>query len=212
MIEEAVLFTDADRFYLKREQIDCFTVPLGDRYDDDTFDRYFAVYAGVARKYKPQTIFEIGVRFGCTAICMMLGAAEVVENLVYRGIDDESYDYDSCAKANRNFQEQVPWANARCIRHNAFHGPHEEINRMSPYDLIHIDGHHAYNAVSNELPMCWGLLANKGIIICDDADTPGVQEAIEEFLAELKADTTVLARHQFYSNARNHRYIQKICL
>ena len=88
MTEKAILFTDDERFHLRREQIDCFTVPLGDRYGDDIFDAYFAVYAGVARKYRAARIFEIGVRYGATGICMMLGSGELVESLIYRGIDD----------------------------------------------------------------------------------------------------------------------------
>lgn len=210
MIEEAVLFTPEDRVFLEREQIDCFTLP-DDRYDDACFKNYFAVYAGMARKYQPRTIFEIGVRFGCTAICMMLGLPPESQ-VIYRGIDDESQWYDSCVRANRNFAEQVPWANAQAIRHNAFAGPPAEVHRMAPYDLIHIDGLHHHNAVSNELRFCWPLLANKGIIMCDDADTPGVAQAIDEFLASLKDDPNVLARHQFSENFRNHRYLMKVAL
>lgn len=206
MVEEAVLFTDADRYFLSRNQLDPVTLP-DDLYDDETYSNYFAVYAGLARKFRPTRIFEIGVRYGTTAIAMMLGLPDG-SSVAYRGIDDESQWYGSCARANRNFATFVPWADARCLKHNAFSGPPADIGGWQ-FDLIHIDGLHAYNAVANELRWCWPYLAPGGLIVCDDADTPGVAEAIDEFLAERFAEPNVV-RWQFLSTLRNHRLIQRV--
>lgn len=208
MIEEATLFSDADRFFLTREQIDPVTQP-DDTYDDQTYEDYFAIYAGITHKYQPKAIFEIGVRYGCTAICMLLGLPEKARaDVIYRSVDDESQWFGSCARANRNFAEHAPWVDAHCYRWNAFDGPPPQIAGLA-FDLIHIDGLHAYNATSNELSWCWPLVAPGGIILLDDADTPGVAQAIDEFLALRQQDPDVLVRHQFLSTLRNHYLLQR---
>lgn len=208
MIEAAVLFSDSDRFFLTREQIDVFTVPLGDRYDDEVFDGYFSVYAGAARRYLPKRILEIGTRFGTTGICMMLGLP-VGSTVVFRSIDDESYDYGSCFKANRNFQEQVPWADAYCLHHNTFQGLPDDVRQHAPYDLIHIDGNHDKHGVLNDLCLCWPILADGGLILLDDATHPPIRAAIDEFLASLVPLQDVRVRHQDYADVRGHYFIQR---
>ena len=212
MVEEFSLFTESDRWELDRAIIDGFTVPLGDRYDDNTFFHYFHDYAGIAHKYIPKKIFEIGVRFGATAISMLLGlqAASETNGVIYRGCDDESYDYDSSSKANRNFQSVVPWANAKCLKHNSFSGLPEEVKSLAPFDLIHIDGNHDKHGVLNDIGICWPILSNGGIIIFDDATHPPIREAINEFLARYQTDASTLIRCQWWDNARGHCYLQKI--
>lgn len=206
MIQETALFTEADRHFLRRDQIDPVTQP-DDTYDDETYEHYFAVYTGIARQFQPTRIFEIGVRYGCTAICMLLGLPQHA-TAIYRGIDDESQWYGSCARANANFERHVPWADALALKHNAFDGPPARISGMS-FDLIHIDGLHAHNAVSNELRWCWPLLNSGGLIVCDDADTPGVRDAIAEFLGEKAGDDRVRVEHQFLPTLRNHHLIRR---
>ena len=211
MIEQAELFADKDRFFLQRDQIDCFTVPLGDRYGDDIFEWYFAIYAGVTRKYVPGRIFEVGTRFGATAICMLLGLP-AQGNAIFRSIDDESYDYDSCSKANRNFAEQVPWADAKCIHWNSFDTLHPEVVALSPYDLIHIDGNHDKHGVLNDLAKCWPLLAWNGLTVLDDATHPPIKAAIEEWLAKMAPLQDVRVRYQHYTDARGHCFLQKVAI
>lgn len=213
MIEEAVLFAESDRYFLTRSQIDPVTQP-DDTYDDECYADYFAYYAGYGAKFRPERIFEIGVRYGCTAICMLLGhaAARLADaNLIspfYRGIDDESQWYGSCARANRNFAAHAPWSDAEARKWNSFDGPPPTVADLT-FDLIHVDGLHAYNSASNELRWCWPMLAPNGIIVMDDADTPGVAQAIREFLTARAPLHGELVRHQFVRNYRNHHLIQR---
>jgi predicted O-methyltransferase YrrM len=212
MVEEFPIFKEEDRSYLDRDIIDSVTIPLGDRYDDGVFQEYFSDYCGMTKKYLPKKIFEIGVRFGTCALCMLLGlqAAGETSGVIYRGCDDESYDYDSSSKANRNFQSVVPWADAKCLKHNSFSGLPEEVKTLAPFDLIHIDGNHDKHGVLNDIGICWPILANGGIVIFDDATHPPIREAIEEFLSRHQTDASVLIRCQRWNNARGHAYLQKI--
>lgn len=208
MVLERQFFTDADRYPIDREIIDAVALPVGDNYEDSLFSGYFADYAGMARKFGPKRILEVGVRYGYIAIAMCLGIKARLgrPQVEYRGIDDESYHAGSCAKANENFRQVVPWADALAIKWNSFDGLPPGIGT---FDFIHIDGNHDYHGVWNDLTNCWPVLNPGGFILLDDATTPGIKSAIETFLAGLDGGSETV-HWQWQMNERNHIYIHKV--
>jgi predicted O-methyltransferase YrrM len=214
MLEEVNLFDNADRYVIDRSVIDAVALPMGDNYGDEIFTDYFCDYAGMAHKYKPKRIYEIGVRYGYTAICMLLGAHanRGAPKPEYIGVDDESY-HPCVTKANENFATVVPWANARCIKWNSFDGVPTGVGTV---DFIHVDGNHDYMGVANDLLNCWPILNPGGFILLDDAAQvddhgyPGpIFSAIQDFLRQFK-HSEERVQWMFHKNQRSHVYIKRL--
>lgn len=206
MILETTLVTEFDRWCPAREVIDQVAFPLGDRYPGEIFDNYFAWYGGLAKKYSPQRVLEIGVRYGYTAIIFALGATDGRPEALFQyvGVDDESYHYNSCGKANENFNTAIPGLNVKAIKHNSFNGIPDEYGQ---FDLIHVDGNHDYHGVMNDLNNVWGRLNVGGIIALDDTKFPCIRSAIEDFLRRF-VDSPETVQVQWQDNERGHCYIR----
>lgn len=218
MIESALLFSNEERLIVPRPLIDnlCCQMPINDRYDDSLFMGYFSDYAGMAAKYRPARILEIGVRFGYTAICMMWGLHQTdpQAKVVYRGIDDESY-HPCLVQANYNFLQAVPWADAHAMRYNSItQGIPPEHRILDHWDFVHIDGNHDYLGVANDLERVWQLVSDGGIILLDDAmDIPSnpIAQAIKDFVVKVDNPETRIKIH-WQENERWHCYIEKTSL
>jgi len=208
MVREAVLFTAEDRYEIDRSVIDPIALPVGDSYGNDVFSNYLDSYAGACRRYGPSRILEIGVRYGYSAICMLMGArAGGVKTPEYLGIDDESYHGGSCARANQNFQTVVPWAKAQAIKWNSI--TQEMPLGIGTFDFCSIDGNHERLPVLNDLEKCWPLLNVGAIVLLDDA-TIGceVHKGICDFLLRFNCTEEVIET-QYWPNLRNHFFIRK---
>ena len=207
MLERYPLFDNSERLVIDRAFIDQVALPMGDRYEDGLFEHYFGDYAGMARKYAPRRILEIGVRYGYIAMCLCYGArqARPGEAILYRGMDDELYHGGSCAKANENFGKVIPWADAQAVKWNSF----DEWINWGGFDIIHIDGNHDYVGVWNDINKAWPILHANGIIMLDDATTPGIRAAIDNFLSKFERSPEHVRVHD-QPNERQHIYIQKV--
>lgn len=214
MLQEVELLSKAERYVIERKIIDEIALPVGDRYGDDVFTDYFDCYAGLARKYRPKRIYEIGVRYGYTAIVFMMGlrANRGAPKAEYLGIDDESYHFGSCAQANANFAQMLPGYNMRAMKFNSFHGTPTGIGT---FDLCHIDGNHDYHGVANDLLNVWPLVNPGGIVVLDDAapvddrGNPGpIYTAIQDFLSQFEYSEE-LVEWQYIPNLRGHFIIRK---
>lgn len=209
MVKEAVLFDKSERYFIDRLIIDEIALPLNDIYGDEVYTEYNSDYMGLARKYRPKRIFEIGVRYGYTAICMMLAMHKLrgAPKPEFVGIDDESYHAGSCARANEHFERLVPWANARCIKCRSFDGLPADIGT---FDMIHIDGHHEAHAILNDAPKAWPLLNPGGIMIFDDAmEGCSVFQGIQQFLDGFRDGPEVVEYQYYPDNLRHHVYLRK---
>ncbi len=215
MLTEAKLFdAETERYVINRSIIDKVALPVGDRYDDELFQQYFADYCGVARRYQPKRIFEIGVRFGYTAIAFMLALQSLPDapEAEYMGIDDESYHFASCARANLNFATVLPNHFMSAIKHNSFNGLPEGIGT---FDLIHVDGNHTAVGVMNDLNLVWRILNPGGVIIIDDAapfddrGQPGeIYTAAMEFLSRFE-NSPEQVEWQYQPNQRGHLIVKR---
>ena len=215
MIREVELFSPDDVMHFDRGIIDAVAIPMGDIYGGDVFTDYLSYYSGYGKKFRPKRIFEIGVRYGYTAISMMMGAHNNPGSPkpVYFGIDDESYHYGSCAKANSNFKQLVPWADAQAVRWNAFHGMPEGIGM---FDICHIDGNHDYHGVASDLKNTWPMLNVGGVVVLDDAKPTNddgspapIYRAIQDFLLQFNCSQNQV-EVQLVPNLRYHYLIKKV--
>lgn len=134
-------------------------------------------------------VAEIGVYKGKSAIALGYGAKG--EDLV---VCDIFGDTEGLSAANREEYEVSPYEfNRETFERNylAFH-PSLPVIRDTPsatafgeadrgrYRLVHIDGSHVYEDVSNDLSIVEGMLVPGGVAVLDDfnsATTLGVQQA-----------------------------------
>lgn len=186
------LYTLADRMYVPIEQI---AVPsdlsiFGTHFGEST---YYADFAGVAKKYAPRRILEIGVRFGYSGIAMTSGALAggAPAPLEYVGCDAEFFSNPECpndsyalyrsnAVAAENFKRFRPGVDAEFYTCDTRRGLPEAIAGRQ-FDLINVDGDHSYEGAFGDLQRVWPLLAPGGVIIVDDTGMVDVKRACEEF-------------------------------
>lgn len=209
LVIETKLYGPEDRFEFDRAIIDAFAVPLGDNYGDDVFTDYLYDYSGYARKFEVRRVFEIGVRYAASAIAMCLGAqAAGIDCPYYLGIDDESYHYKSCEKANEHLLQAVPFADAQAWKWNSI--TQELPPNIGLFDLVSVDGNHSRAPVLNDLRKVWPIVKVGGVVVLDDA-TIGceVHQAIEDFLFDFGAEGKDI-EYQYNCNLRNHVLLRKV--
>jgi predicted O-methyltransferase YrrM len=213
-----VLFDVKDRWTPDRAVIDALCKNSGDPpYMDGVFTDYFADYCGIMRQEKPARFFEIGARYGYTGVVMLLALQSLDPSLPteYWGIDDESYHYRSCDKANENLAMILPSGHAAlCQKWNSITQGMPQDCGM--FDLIHIDGNKEYHGRLNDLTISWPYLKSGGFIILDDAakvcddGTPGpTYVAVQDFLKQFEDSDVVHVDWQYHVNLTHHLYLRK---
>lgn len=199
------LFSDEERMYVPIEQI---AMPsdisiFGTHFGEKT---YYASYAGIARKYAPRRVMEIGVRFGYSGIAITSGALAggASPPVWYVGVDaeffggytrDQGYgNYRSNAVAAENFKRFRPGVETEFFTCDTRNGLPEAILTRR-FDLINVDGDHSFEGAYGDLNRVWPLLAPGGIIIVDDIGMADVKRAVEQFRDEREAELDGFAWH-----------------
>ena len=217
MIQETILFDIKKRWVPDRACVDDLCSRCSDPpYVEGVFTDYLADYCGIMRQEKPKRFFEIGVRYGYTAIAMLQARYQMAgqPKAEFLGIDDESYHYMSCTKANQNFEYAVPWAKAHCLRWNSM------TQGMPPdcgmFDLCHIDGNKDYAGRAGDLAIVWPHLNPGGFIILDDAaqfcddGSPGpTYAATMDFLKQFENSDQLVYWQYSDKVLTHHLYIRK---
>ena len=203
------LFDISERFYVPIEKI---AIPsdisiFGDSYGEKS---YYQDFAGLGKKYTPQRVLEIGVRFGYSGIAITSGALAggVPSSMTYVGLDaeffsghtnDQAYgNYRSNAVAAENFKRFRPGVDATFFTCDTRQGLPEEVTQQQ-FDLINVDGDHSYEGAYGDLQRVWPLLAPGGLIIVDDTGMVDVKRAVEQFRDEHTAE---LEGFQWHLNER----------
>ena len=217
MVKETVLFDPANRWVPERATIDALCPRCGDSpYMDGVFTDYFADYCGIMRQEKPKRFFEIGARYAYTAIVMMQALYDLDPDLPteYLGVDDESYHYRSCDKANENLALAFPKPYPAVVR------KWNSITQGMPpdcgmFELAHIDGNKEYHGRLGDLVMVWPHLKSGGLIILDDAakvcddGSPGLTYAATmDFLKQFEQSEQDV-EWQYHINLTHHIYLRK---
>lgn len=200
------LFSNEERMYVPIEQI---AIPsdisiFGSHFGEQS---YYADFAGIAKKYAPQRVLEIGVRFGYSGIAMTSGALAggATPPVQYVGLDaeffsghtkDQGYgNYRSNAVAAENFKRFRPGVDAEFFTCDTRNGLPESV-LAKQFDLINVDGDHSYEGAYGDLCRVWPLLAPGGVIIVDDTGMADVKRAVEQFRDEHALDLEGFAWHQ----------------
>lgn len=133
------------------------------------YEWYWAIgaYVGALRKL---TILEVGVRYGYAGICLAKPGDHY-----YLGIDDESYERNSCEVARENF-ERIGLTNA-IIYNKKF----SEFTMDRHYDVIHIDGDHSYDGALFDLNKVHGYYYK---LIIDDYAMKTVADAVMTYMID----------------------------
>mgnify|MGYP001609893636 CR=1 FL=1 len=203
------LFDSSERMYVPIEQI---AIPsdisiFGTHFGERT---YYASFAGLGRKYVPQRVLEIGVRFGYSGIAITSGALAggASSPTTYVGLDaeffgghtrDQDYGlYRSNAVAAENFKRFRPEADATFYTCDTRRGLPAEVTQQQ-FDFINVDGDHSYEGAYGDLQRVWPLLNPGGLVIVDDTEMVDVKRAIEQFRDEHLEE---LEGFQWYANER----------
>jgi hypothetical protein len=187
---------------------------------------YYADYAGIAVKFAPTSILEIGVRFGYSGIALCHGALQTAKlpgrkKLLYHGVDGEFFSgfkasgepgvhYRSNEVAEDNFARF--FAEAK-LKAEFFHcdtqkEPYPEAVLARTYDLVNVDGDHSYQGAYNDCSRTWPLLAPGGIMLVDDMSMAEVGPAVRAFIQEREAAGEIQA-WQDHHNERDMMIIQR---
>ena len=177
-------------------------------------NEYYGDYSGIAKKYPPRRILEIGVRFGYSGFAMCKGAlAAGMQNVEYVGMDAEYFsgptanqsynNYRSNAVAAENFRRFIPEVNTEFITINTQHEQFPPSVAFSQFDLINVDGDHSYEGCLKDMTNCWPLLRDGGIMIVDDTGMVDVKQAIAKCLETWNCE------YQWYANERGFAIIRR---
>lgn len=204
----ADLFDVSERMYVPIEQI---AIPsdisiFGTDFGQHT---YYASYAGIARKYAPRHVLEIGVRFGYSGLALCLGAlAGGAGRVSYVGLDAEFFSdsarentyglYRSNAVAAENFRRFCPEAETEFHTCDTRLGLPESVLKQS-FDLINVDGDHSYEGCYGDLQRTWPLAALGCVVVVDDLGMVDVKRAVEQFRGEHASE---LEGFQYHVNER----------
>lgn len=172
---------------------------MGDAWEEHHFQQYWADYCGVARHFKPRGILEVGVRFGYTAFCLAWGSPCFE---LYLGLDNESYQADSCRVA-RDWLAQRGLPGPCMVQ---FCDTQQGLPVEAIFDLVHVDGDHSALGALNDLVLCWPKLRPGGVLILDDYWTPEVAEAARRFMSLVKSQISAVGRSD---NVQGHLYLLK---
>jgi predicted O-methyltransferase YrrM len=142
---------------------------------------------------KPDSVLEIGTFAGQTLGLMIEASGKTAET--YTSVD-------VCFDHMTNFKSLFSDITVEYIETDSM-----ELNLTKKYDLIHIDGDHRYEFVSNDIKKIIPCLHNNSILIFDDYNLPGVDQAIDEFLLSNTGFVPFMHGHQsmFF-----HHYTQSL--
>lgn len=191
---------------------------FGDHWGDDS---YYADYCGIAAKYGPRRILEIGVRYGYSGIALCDGALRSqrsVPRVSYTGIDAECFGaaetggaayrlYRSNAVAAENFHRffSPDIVQARFFTLDTQKEALPLAVTCSRYDLVSIDGEHSYEGALKDMTATWPLLREKGLMLVDDMGMEEVARAVFHFIQQLGEPV----KCQLHPNERMLMIIQK---
>lgn len=176
-------------------------------YGDGEWGRetYYADWCGIARKYRPKRVLEMGVHLGYGALALIIGSG----CHRYVGIDDQREVPGSNEKARTNLKSQNCWTSNDRIIEATFQEPPDprmaEVLELGPFDFISVDANHTIVGTQYQLNLAWATSAPGAIIVVDDFRDPLVREGWERFLMSLAAAVAV----QYYENERGWLIVRR---
>lgn len=148
---------------------------------DHTSDgtNYYSWYYALGAARQPESIAEMGVRFGYSLISICKG--KIAETrYAPRSIMgwDMEYHPGSNAIAEANLRGHCRNVHIR----RDFTGNIPTLNTVfAPYDLIHVDADHSYDGIKAELRLAFESVRRRGgWIVVDDTKSPTIASRLED--------------------------------
>lgn len=158
---------------------------------------YYELYYAISKFYQPESILEIGVRYGYSLYSLVKGSDKV--NFVL-GYDIDEYDEGSLAVAEKNLKEFLS-DDIEIIMQNENTQHIEELDGF--VDMIHIDGDHSYDGKVHDLEITKQKC--KVLIIDDYEHIKEVKMATDEFIRKNKS---VIKNHYLLKSFRGTYIIE----
>ena len=180
-------------------------------YHHETLNVYSELYSKQLNlfwcgKQAVENICEIGFNAGHSTMLMLLGRNNTPLNFTifdigYHPYTKPSFEYIKSKFSYVNFEYvegdstiiMPEWINN-----------HKEL--MNKYDVIHVDGGHSENCISNDMKNSDLLVKKNGIIIIDDTNSNTINKYVDLYLSTGKYVELNLCQTYGYQ----HRIIQKI--
>jgi predicted O-methyltransferase YrrM len=148
----------------------------------DMYKQYFKDKYKIASMYKYNSIIEIGVHVGYSALAFLL----INPKASYVGFDNNSYK-EKCDYTEGEC-EWLQWAKQNLAPYNCkiIVADTQKLKTFGlTADLIHVDGEHTAIGVYRDLKLALKALNKDGIIIVDDYDyLTCIRRGINRFLKE----------------------------
>lgn len=155
-------------------------VQPGDDFVDKT--NTYGWYAAVGNLHEPDSVLELGVRYGYAGIALSVGArfCSVSNCYAYVGVDSEYDGIESNIIADLNLRQH--YSKVSIIKATTSNAQ-DTLGRIQQdwFDVVHVDGDHSLTGILNELHIAARCVAENGLILVDDCDTPHIKQAVEQF-------------------------------
>jgi predicted O-methyltransferase YrrM len=162
---------------------------------------YYNYYYSYGNSWKPNSILEIGVRFGYSAVSLTLGSGDSL--IKFLGIDAEIDAKSSSNIAQNNLQAhtkaEVNLVNLDTQKDNI---PDD----IGQFDLIHIDADHTFHGCINDILLALSLSKIGTKIIVDDCLYAPVRAAFEA----VKKIYCNKLESKYVTNFRGHGLIETL--
>lgn len=150
-------------------------------YEDHMSEKYRIEYAcfrfALAQVLQPDSIIEIGVRGGVSALAFLHARRQARYLGIDNDLDSSVWGINFCANAQKWFEKLG--FNARVLKEDS-----QKLERFSGYpDLVHVDGDHSVQCVTHDTVAAWK--GGAAWILFDDAKDTAVVAGIFNGLREL---------------------------
>jgi predicted O-methyltransferase YrrM len=155
------------RSYLSKEDEPDYEVKMSDYF----VDSYMRVKNGIASYFQPQSICEIGVSSGISALAFLNACPKAR----YLGIDNRYEEEMRGVNLVSRAVELLQPYNAKVTIIDS-----QELNELPEpyYDLIHVDGDHSRLATYHDVVVAWKACSPDGWIVVDDARDSAVAAGV----------------------------------
>jgi hypothetical protein len=158
---------------------------------------YYELYYAISKFYQPESILEIGVRYGYSLYSLVKGSDKV--NFIL-GYDIDEYDEGSLAVAEKNLKEFLS-DDIEIIMQNENTQNIQELDGF--VDMIHIDGDHSYDGKLHDLEITKQKC--KVLIIDDYEHIREVKMATDDFIRKNKS---IIKNHYLLKSFRGTYIIE----
>lgn len=145
----------------------------------------YAWYYAIGQYYLPESILEIGCRFGYSLLSLLKGVAtkKSLSGTWATAVDNESYVPGSM-KIVAECLSKLGLAGYALLKADT----RKELSQtmtLSKANMVHVDADHTEQGAYNDVRRAWDLCLPGGVILVDDVDyLPEVGKAVSKFCVE----------------------------